>query len=138
MWFPIALVVMLLILRNQRNKLYPNAGGLFVLFGVFVGFGKLMAPQYAWWAISLVPFITIDWMPKKQFTLMLALLVSSLLIGQIVYPLNYSEFINNFAKDPLENRLFWINAIKNLLWLTTVGIAAKNLYRNTLRAPAKQ
>jgi hypothetical protein len=125
MWFPIALGVMLLIFKDQRHHLYPTAGGLFVLFGVFVGFGKLMAPQYTWWAISLVPFITVSWMSQKQFTLMLALLVSSLLIGQIVYPLNYSEFINSFAKDPLENRLFWINAIKNLLWLGAVGIAAK-------------
>jgi hypothetical protein len=74
-------------------------------------------------------------MPKKQFTLMLALLVSSLLIGQIVYPLNYSEFIKSFAQDPLENRLFWINAIKNLLWLGAVGIAAKNLLPNTLETP---
>jgi hypothetical protein len=74
-------------------------------------------------------------MSQKQFTLMLALLVSSLLIGQIVYPLNYSEFIKSFAQDPLENRLFWINAIKNLLWLGAVGIAAKNLLRNTLGTP---
>jgi hypothetical protein len=138
MWFPIALVVMLLILKDQRHHLYPTAGGLFVLFGVFVGFGKLMAPQYTWWAMSLVPFIAIGWMPKKQFTMMLALMVSSLLIGQIVYPLNYSEFIKSFGQAPMENRLFWINAIKNLLWLATVGVAAANLCRNALREQATQ
>ena len=133
MWLPIALAVMVLILRDQRKNLYPNVGGLFVLFGVFVGFGKLMAPQYTWWALSLVPFIGFDWISKKRLALFLTLLVASQLIGQIVYPLNYSEFIKSFAQAPLENQLFWINAIKNLLWLGAVGIAAASLYRSGLK-----
>jgi len=59
------------------------------------------------------------------------LLISSLLIGQIVYPLNYSEFIKSFSADPLENPLFWINSAKNLMWLVAVGIAASGLFRGS-------
>ena len=123
-WLPIALLVMALIIKKQRLEIHPNAGDLFVLFGFFVGFGKLMAPQYTWWALSLLPFAPAGWLSKKKWIAVVALLVSNLLIGQIVYPLNYSEFIKSFSANPLENPLFWINATKNLLWLAAVVIAA--------------
>ena len=129
MWFPVALGVMALILRKQRIESYPNAGDLFVLLGVFVGLGKLMAPQYTWWALSLLPFAPAHWLSRKQWIAVLVLLVASLLLGQIVYPLNYSEFIKSFAGNPLDNPLFWINSVKNLLWLAAVGIAASGLFR---------
>jgi hypothetical protein len=128
-WFPIALGVIALILRKQRIEGYPNAGDLFVLLGVFVGFGKLMAPQYTWWALSLLPFAPANWLSRKQWIAVLVLLVASLLLGQIVYPLNYSEFIESFAVDPMANPLFWINSTKNLMWLAAVGIAASGLFR---------
>lgn len=132
-WFPIALGVIGLILRKQRGVGYPNAGDLFVLLGVFAGFGKLMAPQYTWWALSLLPFAPANWLSRKQWTTMLVLLISSLLIGQVVYPLNYSEFINSFSANPLENPLFWINSVKNLLWLAAVGIAVSGLFRTGVK-----
>jgi len=129
MWFPIALGVIALILRKQRIEGYPNAGDLFVLLGVFVGFGKLMAPQYTWWALSLLPFAPALWLTRKQWIAVLVLLIASLLLGQIVYPLNYSEFIKSFAGNPMGNPLFWINSVKNLMWLAAVGIAASGLFR---------
>ena len=122
MWIPICLVVMIWILRARDKNFFPNAGGLFVLFGFYVGFGKLMAPQYTWWAVSLLPFAPAAWLSKKVWSTVILLLVASLLIGQIVYPLNYSEFIESFGKKPLENRLFWINGVKNLLWLAAVAL----------------
>jgi hypothetical protein len=128
MWFPIALGVIFLILRKQHVQMDPNAGDLFVLLGVFVGFGKLMAPQYTWWALSLLPFAPAGWLSKKIWAVVLLLLLSSLLIGQIVYPLNYSDFIKCFSKNPLENSLFWINSVKNLMWLVAVGITASSLF----------
>ena len=130
-WFPIALGVIGLILRKQRGSGYPNAGDLFVLMGVFVGLGKLMAPQYTWWALSLLPFAPADWLSRKKWITVMLLMVSSLLLGQIVYPLNYSEFIKSFSSNPLENQLFWINSAKNLLWLTAIGIAASGLKAET-------
>jgi hypothetical protein len=120
-----------LILRKQRGSGYPNAGDLFVLMGVFVGLGKLMAPQYTWWALSLLPFAPADWLSRKKWITVMLLMVSSLLLGQIVYPLNYSEFIKSFSADPLENPLFWINSAKNLMWLAAVGIAASGLFRGS-------
>lgn len=129
MWFPIAMVVMVYIFRKQSGRFFPDAGDLFVLLGVFVGFGKLMAPQYTWWALSLLPFASAHWLSKKQWIAVMLLLVTSLLLGQIVYPLNYTEFIESFAHDPLQKPLFWINAGKNLLWLAAVGVAASGLFR---------
>ncbi|MCX6964603.1 MAG: hypothetical protein NTW41_04540 [Verrucomicrobia bacterium] len=130
-WFPIALGVIGLILRKQRGVGYPNAGDLFVLMGVFVGLGKLMAPQYTWWALSLLPFAPAAWLSRTKWIAVMLLLVSSLLLGQIVYPLNYSEFIKSFSVNPLENPLFWINSAKNLMWLAAVGIATSGLFRGS-------
>jgi hypothetical protein len=87
-----------------------------------------MAPQYTWWALSLLPFAPAGWLSKKIWAVVLLLLLSSLLIGQIVYPLNYSDFIKCFSKNPLENSLFWINSVKNLMWLVAVGITASSLF----------
>ena len=92
-WFPIALGVIGLILRKQRGVGYPNAGDLFVLMGVFVGLGKLMAPQYTWWALSLLPFAPAACLSRTKWIAVMLLLVSSLLLGQIVYPLNYTIYI---------------------------------------------
>jgi hypothetical protein len=62
-------------------------------------------------------------------------LLAALVVSQTVYPLNYSEFIESFSKGPLANRLFWINAAKNLLWLSSIAAAAFFLARNH-RQPA--
>jgi len=134
--FIITLAVMVLVIFEQRKKIFPSSGGLFVLFGAFVGLGKLMAPQYTWWAVSLLPLVSACWLSKLQWAGLMGFLVSSLIIGQIVYPLNYSEFISIFSKDPLENSLFWINAVKNLLWIAAVAIAATGLYQNFKKLPS--
>ena len=124
LWLPLALGAMALALRLQKGRAWPEPAVLFVLFGTYVGLGKLMAPQYAWWAVSFLPFASAGLFTARQLALIAAPLLAALALSQFIYPLNYTEFIECFSQDPLANRLFWLNAAKNLLWLVSITLAA--------------
>jgi hypothetical protein len=126
-WLPIAIVVLILLARNRNRPGFPEAGALFALFGIYVGLGKLMAPQYTWWALPFLPFASAGWFGRKTLWTILILLVACQITGQVVYPLNYSEFITSFSSNPTTNRLFWINAVKNLVWLSAISFALVSL-----------
>ena len=129
-WLPIVILILVLLARSWNQRGFPEAGVLFVMFGIYVGFGKLMAPQYTWWALSLLPFAAVERFGKKTLWAIVFLLLACQGLGQIVYPLNYSEFIESFSDTPTAGRLFWINAAKNLLWLGAVGVAMAGYLRN--------
>ena len=133
-WLAAVLWVLWLLLRRGAGRPCSEAGVLFVLVGLFVGLGKLMTPQYTWWAVSLLPLASPGWFRRGEWPALVALLVACLLTGQFIYPLSYSEFIACFDGDFLSSRLFWINALKNALWLVALGIGLKALWRHT-RAP---
>ena len=65
-------------------------------------------------------------------------LVVALVLSQIVYPLNYSEFLDCFQGAYLSNRIYWLNLAKNLCWLGTLVIATRALWRaGNPAAPAR-
>ena len=131
LWLPAAAAVIILLLRTRCAAKFSEAGALFILFGWYVALGKLMAPQYTWWALSLLPMASADCFTRRERVAVASLAVACLLLGQVVYPLNYSEFIKCFDGDFLFNRLFWFNALKNLLWVAALAVATKALLRNT-------
>jgi hypothetical protein len=59
------------------------------------------------------------------------LVAASLVLGQIVYPLNYSEFLAGFNGEYFRNRMFWLNLVKNLLWLAAMVVATVALVRSS-------
>ena len=129
LWLAAVLWVLWLLLRRCGWRSWSETGALFVVVGLFVGLGKLMTPQYAWWAVSLLPLASPGWFRRGESAALAALLVACLLAGQFVYPLNYSEFIACFEGAFLSNRLFWINALKNALWLGALGVGLRALLR---------
>jgi hypothetical protein len=122
-WIPIALSILFIVARNSNRSGFPEAGALFALFGMYVGLGKLMVPQYTWWALSFLPFAKVECIANKNMFILLALLVTSLTCGHAVYPLNYSDFINIFSGNPTTSNLFWVNFVKNLIWLAGMVFA---------------
>lgn len=135
LWLPLAVWAMFLAWRKAINNACPEPAALFVVFGIYVGLGKLMAPQYIWWAVPFLAFASPGVFSIRQLLFVSVPLLAALVVSQTVYPLNYSEFIESFSRDPLANRLFWINAAKNLLWLSSIAAAAFFLARNH-RQPA--
>jgi hypothetical protein len=133
-WLPAVVFVMWMVLRQPREERCADPGALFLLLGSYVLLGKLTAPQYAWWALPFLAPVAKSWMPRKHFICMLALLTFSLVLAQLVYPLNYSAFLECFRGDFLQNQIYWLNFAKNLLWLAALLIAVPAVLRRSNKA----
>lgn len=131
LWLPLSIAAMLLARRITPRTAWPEPAALFVVLGIYVGLGKLMAPQYVWWAVPFLALASPGVFSTRRLLAVSAPLLAALALSQVVYPLNYSEFIDSFLKAPLSNRLFWVNAAKNLLWLVSITLAAFFLSRGS-------
>ncbi len=128
-WLAAFAAVVWAIVRLPKDQQCAAPGAVFVLFGWYVLLGKLTAPQYAWWALPFLALTPTSWMTRSEWRWVLALLTASLVLAQIVYPLNYSEFLECFRGDYLANRIFRLNLLKNLLWLLALIVASRALWR---------
>lgn len=129
LWLAPAAGIFLLLWRCGRGGIWSEPGVIFVLFGWYVTLGKLMAPQYTWWALPFLALTPAAWFGPWRRMVVVLLLAGSLILGQTVYPLNYSEFLQCFNGDYAGNRFFRINAAKNLLWLGAVLVASVAMWR---------
>lgn len=124
-------VVWAIIARCPRSERCAAPGALFVLFGWYVLLGKLTAPQYAWWALPFLALAPAAWMTRGEWRTLLVMLIAALVAAQFVYPLNYSEFLECFNGSYLSNRIYWLNVLKNILWLCVLVITTRALLRCT-------
>jgi hypothetical protein len=124
-------VVWAIIARCPRSERCAAPGALFVLFGWYVLLGKLTAPQYAWWALPFLALAPAAWMTRGEWRTLLVTLIAALVAAQFVYPLNYSEFLECFNGSYLSNRIYWLNVLKNILWLCVLVITTRALLRCT-------
>jgi len=132
-WVAAAAGVFFLLARRGHAGCWSAPGVLFVLFGWYVVLGKLMAPQYTWWAVPFLALTPAGWLGPRRRVVVVVLAGASLLLGQVVYPLNYSEFLECFNGEYYDNKFFWVNVIKNLLWLGAVVSATLALASRTVR-----
>ena len=132
-WLAAAIAVVVMIVRMPASLRCAAPGALFVLLGWYVLLGKLTAPQYAWWALPFLALVPTDWMERGAWRGLLALLAMSLVLAQIVYPLNYSEFLQSFQGDYLNNRIYRLNLVKNVFWLAALVVATRALMREARR-----
>lgn len=128
-WLPAVAAVIWIVWRREDGRTWPPAAAMFVLFGWYVVLGKLMAPQYLWWTVPFLAFVPSGWFCRGQWRAVAGLTAATLVLGQIVYPVNYSEFLACFNGDYLSNRFYWLNLGKNLLWLGAVAVATVALVR---------
>lgn len=125
-WFMPYAGMLIFLLRNRRLE-RAGTGGPFLLLMAFLIFQKNNNPQYAWWAFSLIPLIPHDWIGIRPKLILSAMACLALILSQIVFPLNYQEFLDMFySGHPAGSPIFILNFLKNLLWL---GILAFCLAR---------
>jgi hypothetical protein len=125
-WFMPYAGLLIFLLRNRRLE-RAGTGGPFLLLMAFLIFQKNNNPQYAWWAFSLIPLIPHDWIGIRPKLILSAMACLALILSQIVFPLNYQEFLDMFySGHPAGSPIFILNFLKNLLWL---GILAFCLAR---------
>ena len=128
-------VTLLIVLRLPRDGRCADPGAIFVLFGWYVLLGKLTAPQYAWWALPFLALAPAVWVARREWRWLLLLIAGSLALAQYVYPLNYSEFLASFQGGYMNDRIFRLNLVKNLLWLAALLVATRALWKNGHSTP---
>lgn len=136
-WVAAVAAIFVLLWRSRRSEAWSQPGVLFVLFGWYVVLGKLMAPQYTWWAVPFLALTPREWFGARLHAAVILLVAASLLLGQIVYPLNYSEFLACLNGEYYRNRIFWLNAVKNLVWLAAILMGTVAMMRQLGRQHAK-
>ncbi len=129
-WIPLYFWVFLEAVERGRGKYAFEPGTLFVLLAVYVGLAKLFAPQYAWWAVSILPLVGPAWFTRGEKIALFMILAGYFVASQTIYPLNYSEFVESFdLGNHLTSWLFWLNGLKNLLWIAAGWIGWRALSR---------
>lgn len=132
-WLPVCGALILGTLLLRRGNFAHGPGAVFAIMGAYVAFSKLSTPQYIWWALPIIAFVPKRWFTSSEKFALFTMLSGCLTLGQLVFPLHYSEFLAAFHKgEHLESWLFWINAAKNFLWAGVVVIGIRALLRNLL------
>jgi hypothetical protein len=129
MWIPFVALVGGVILMQKREERCAGADGLFLFVGTYVLLGKLVAPQYMWWALPFLAFVPSKYISTSRWAWGIALMCLTLLLSQIVYPVNYSEFLDSFKGEPATGWIFSVNFLKNILWLYIVLLIWGNFWR---------
>jgi hypothetical protein len=130
-WVPICGILSIAAIGLRGGKLSYGPGAAFAIIGTYVAFAKLSTPQYLWWAVPLLAFTPRRWFTEGEKILLFGLLAGCLTLGQLVFPLHYSEFLSSFHQGRhLESWLFWTNAAKNFLWAAVVAVGIRALIRH--------
>lgn len=130
-WAAFAAVSFAVALLARRRSILAlgEAGALFVILGIFIGAGKLMAPQYLWWAAPFVPLASPGWFGRRGALAVYACVALCLLLSQYIYPLRYSDLIACFEAGCIFSApIFWVNAAKNALWLGALAAGLKPFF----------
>jgi threonine/homoserine/homoserine lactone efflux protein len=101
---------------------------------VFVVFAKVLNPQYLWWFLSFMPLVVLTHNGRLWWIVAAALGLSAALT-QLVYPLNYTEFVNWFRTASGSSLWFTVILIRNGLLLAATVVAISAL-AGPRRAPA--
>lgn len=119
-WVPVLVLYAVCLWHPRRGSSCPSALFLFSYIGAFVALGKVSNPQYMWWSVSFLPFVSSVEMSNRKMYATTGIVTLSLGLSQVVYPLNYSLLIESFPSSWFENWVFWLNIAKNAFFAMAV------------------
>lgn len=102
------------LLWRKRKSLIFNYKVPFLLILLFLIFSKGLNPQYLFWFVFFFPLIKIN-KDYESYFLGLALILISLFLTQLIYPLAYTQFLQDFYTSSLQVELFYLNSLRNFL-----------------------
>ncbi|MCX6816986.1 MAG: glycosyltransferase family 87 protein [Candidatus Beckwithbacteria bacterium] len=111
---PVGLFYLFLWFKRSYFKQF-NFAIIFCLTLIFLVFSKNLNPQYIWWFLSLFPFLEFKKNNKLKYLLMFVLLAFIAIFDQLVYPLFYTQFIENFYQHNQQYAVFYCLLLRNLL-----------------------
>lgn len=101
----ITIISLLAIGLVYKKRGYERAELAFFVLFVFTFFAKVLNPQYLWWFLIFLPYVSEKLFKKKEWIIIYTSAILSLALTQIVFPLNYSSFLDWF-RPPI--RLSWL------------------------------
>lgn len=120
LWVPVLVLYTICLWHPKRGDSCPSALLLFSYIGAFVVLSKVSNPQYMWWSVAFLPFVSNAEMSSRKMYATMVIVTLSLVLSQVVYPLNYSLLIESLPSFWFESWVFWLNIAKNALFAMAV------------------
>jgi len=98
----------------RRKQLIFNYQIPLLVILLFLISSKGLNPQYLFWFVFFFPLIKID-KDKESYFLDLVLILLSLFLTQVIYPLTYTQFLQDFYTAGVQVELFYLNSLRNFL-----------------------
>lgn len=117
------LPVTLIYFSLWRRRLFKQFswGVVLSLMLVFLVFSKNLNPQYAWWFMSLLPFV-------KPGRLIWLLSFAVAILNQLVYPIWYTRLLEEFYQHNQSYWLYFLLLLRNLLIICLAYLSLKIWY----------
>jgi len=114
---PVAIFYLFLIKNKQYLQKF-SFGAIFCLMLLFLVFSKNLHAQYIWWFLSLYPFL-------KFNPLSFILLIFICVFNQLVYPLFYTQLIEDFYQHNRQYAVFYALLLRNWLIVNLLILSLK-------------
>jgi len=102
-------------LTHKFNWLVP-----FGFMLIFLVVSKNLNPQYLWWFMALLPFV-------KPSPVMMGLILVAALLNQLVFPLYYTTFVEDFYRLNQSYWVYYLLILRNVCLLAITYLSVKRL-----------
>ena len=114
-------VVYVLILTRDKMLVKFNWNVPLVIMLLFLVFSKNLNPQYMWWFMAILPF-------TRPSRLIVVLTFAAALLNQLVFPIFYTAFVDNFFQQNQSYWIFYLLVLRNLGILGIAYLSVKKLW----------
>ncbi|MBU4056210.1 MAG: hypothetical protein KKA41_17785, partial [Proteobacteria bacterium] len=125
LWLLPIFIFYLVLIKNRKYLKKFSFGAIFCLMLLFLVFSKNLHAQYIWWFLSLFPFIKFQSAKKLEYLFMIVLLIFISIFNQLVYPLFYTQFIEDFYQHNRQYAVFYALLLRNWLIVNLLILSLK-------------
>lgn len=121
-------LIYLLIWRRIKKGDGVDVRAAMIVILTFLLFSRVLNHQYLLWFMLLLPMMSSAKWRTVSWRINLGLVLAATLLNQIVYPLNYTPWMNELFSGGQKQYLFWLVAVRTaLLFAVLVRISGEFL-----------
>jgi len=112
--------VLIAILWYWRGRSYLHPIIPIIVLTVFTLSAKVLNPQYLWWFLAWLPLLPLKLWPKRTRRNLITVVLASLILTQIIYPLRYYDLLNWYYGYSSDGGIFVLLLMRNsllVIWL---------------------
>lgn len=129
-WFSLLPVIFFYLYIYFKKELRKTlkVSALFGIILLSVAFAKNMHPQYLFWFISLFPLLKIKKEGIGDYLILGSVILIIALLTQSIYPLLYTQFIQQFYGKGKQVEIFYLQLTRNICVLILLILSFKYLF----------